>query len=324
MVANMKAIRVEQFGEPEVMRLVEAVDPQISAGQVLVQIRAAGVNPVETYIRAGIYARKPRLPYTPGTDGAGIISAVGPDSGSFKPGDRVFLSGSLSGTYAQLSVCTPDQVHVLPEVATFDQGAALGIPYATAFRGLFHRAQARRGEIVLVHGASGGVGTAALQLARGAGMRVFGTAGSIEGRELVHNLGADQVFDHKDPSYRQGILDATDGRGVNCILEMLANVNLGEDLRLLAPRGRVVVIGSRGNVELNPRDAMVRDADIRGMILGNASPEELAAIYKSLGEHLAAGRIQPIIGRELPLASAAEAHRAVMSPEAHGKIVLIP
>ena len=314
MVAEMKAIRVEQFGEPEVMQLVEVVDPQISAGQVLVQIRAAGVNPVETYIRAGIYARKPQLPYTPGTDGAGIVSAVGPDAGSFKPGDRVFLSGSLSGTYAELAVCTPDQVHALPEVATFAQGAALGIPYATAFRGLFHRAQARRGEIVLVHGASGGVGTAALQLARGAGMRVFGTAGSPEGRELVHTLGADQVFDHTDPGYRQAILDATDGRGVDCILEMLANVNLGEDLRLLAPRGRVVVIGSRGNVEINPRDAMMRDADIRGMILGNASPEELAAIYKSLGEHLAAGRIQPVIGRELPLASAAEAHRAVMSP----------
>ena len=324
MVAEMNAIRVEQFGEPEVMQLVEVVDPQISAGQVLVKIRAAGVNPVETYIRAGIYARKPQLPYTPGTDGAGIVSAVGPDAGSFKPGDRVFLSGSLSGTYAELAVCTPDQVHDLPEVANFAQGAALGIPYATAFRGLFHRAQARRGEVVLVHGASGGVGTAALQLARGAGMRVFGSVGSPEGRELVHTLGADQVFDHTDPGYRQSILDATDGRGVDCILEMLANVNLGEDLRLLAPRGRVVVIGSRGNVELNPRDAMVRDADIRGMILGNALPEELAAIYKSLGEHLAAGRIQPIIGRELPLASAAEAHRAVMSQKAHGKIVLIP
>ena len=110
MVAEMNAIRVEQFGEPEVMQLVEVVDPQISAGQVLVKIRAAGVNPVETYIRAGIYARKPQLPYTPGTDGAGVVSAVGPDAGSFKPGDRVFLSGSLSGTYAELAVCTPDQV----------------------------------------------------------------------------------------------------------------------------------------------------------------------------------------------------------------------
>jgi NADPH:quinone reductase len=320
----MKAILVERFGEPEVMELVEVPDLQVSEGQILVRIRAAGVNPVETYIRAGIYPRRPQLPYTPGSDGAGVVSAVGPGAGSFEAGDRVFLSGSLSGTYAEVAACTPDQVHPLPETATFTQGAALGIPYATAYRGLFHRAQARRGETVLVHGASGGVGTAAIQLARGAGMQVFGTAGSPEGCQLVRELGADHVFDHKDPGYRQAILHATEGHGVDCILEMLANLNLGEDLRLLAWRGRVVVIGSRGSVEINPRDAMTRDADIRGMILANAPLEELRAIYKSLGEDLAAGRIQPVIGRELPLASAAEAHRAVMSPKAHGKIVLIP
>jgi NADPH:quinone reductase len=320
----MKVIRVERFGEPEVMELVEVPDLQVSEGQILVQIHAAGVNPVETYVRAGTYARKPQLPYTPGSDGAGVVRTVGPDAGAFKPGDRVFLSGSLTGTYAEAAVCTQDQVHPLAESATFSQGAALGIPYATAYRGLFHRAQARRDETVLVHGASGGVGTAAVQLARGVGIRVFGTAGSLEGCQLVRGLGCDQVFDHNDPGYRQAILAATGGRGVDCILEMLANVNLGEDLRLLASRGRVVVIGSRGNVEINPRDAMIRDADIRGMILANASREELNTIYHSLGEHLAAGRIQPVIGKELPLAAAAEAHRAVMSPKAHGKIVLIP
>jgi len=320
----MKAIRVEEFGEPEVMRLVEVPDPEVSRKQILVRIHAAGVNPVETYIRAGIYPRRPQLPYTPGSDGAGVVSAVGSDVGAFKPGERVFLSGSISGTYAELAVCAPEQVRALSEIATFAQGAALGIPYATAYRALFHRGQARSGETVLVHGASGGVGTAALQLARGAEIRVFGTAGSPEGRELVRDLGADQVFDHKDPNYRQAILNATEGRGVDCILEMLANVNLDEDLRLLASRGRVVVIGSRGSVEINPRDAMMRDADIRGMILRNASVEDLAGIYKSLGEQLTTGRIRPFIGREFPLAFAPEAHRAVMAPSARGKIVLIP
>ncbi len=320
----MKAIRVERFGEPEVLQLVEVPDPRISAGQILVQIKAAGVNPVETYIRGGTYARKPPLPYTPGTDGAGIVVATGSDDGDFKSGDRVFLSGSISGTYAEAAVCTPDQVHPLPEIASFAQGAALGIPYATAFRGIFHRGDARGGETLLVHGASGGVGTAAVQLARSAGIKVFGTAGSPEGRELVRELGADRVFDHHDLGYREAIMKATDGRGVDCILEMLANVNLGADLQLLAPRGRVVVIGSRGSVEMNPRDAMMRDADIRGMILGNAPGEERRAIYKSLGEHLAAGRLQPVIAKELPLAAAPQAHREVMSPNAKGKIVLIP
>jgi NADPH2:quinone reductase len=320
----VKAIRVEQLGEPEVLKLVEVPDLQISAGQILVQVRAIGVNPVETYIRAGTYPRKPPLPYTPGTDGAGVIMAVGSNGSDFQPGDRVFLSGSLSGTYAEAAVCTLDQVHLLPENASFAQGAALGIPYATAYRAMFHRGDLRSGETLLVHGASGGVGTAAVQLGHGAGVKVFGTAGSSQGRELVRVLGADLVFDHHDADYRQAILEATEGRGVDCILEMLANVNLGADLPLLAPRGRVVVVGSRGTVEINPREAMSRDADIRGMILANASREELAAIYNNLAEQLAGGRICPVIGKELPLTSASEAHRAVMSPNAHGKIVLIP
>ncbi len=294
----MKAIRVERFGEPEVMKFVEVPDLQISAGQILVQIRAAGVNPVETYIRAGTYARKPPLPYTPGSDGAGVVTAAGSDGGNFKPGDRVFLSGSLSGTYAEAAVCTPDQLYPLPEIASFAQGAALGIPYATAYRGIFQRGDVRSSETLLVHGASGGVGTAAVQLARGVGIKVFGTAGSPEGRELVQELGAELVFDHHEPGYREAIMSATQGRGVDCILEMLANVNLGADLELLAPRGRVVVVGSRGSVEINPRDAMMRDADIRGMVLANASRAELRAIYKSLGEQLGAGRIHPVIGKE--------------------------
>ena len=175
-----------------------------------------------------------------------------------------------------------------------------------------------------MHGASGGVGTAAVQLARTAELRVLGTAGSADGRRLVRELGAHEVFDHKDPGYREAIVDATAGRGVDCILEMLANINLAEDLRLLAAHGRVVVIGSRGSVEINPRDAMMKDADIRGMVFGNATAAELATIYKSLGEELAAQRISPVIGQELPLADAAEAHRAIMAPNARGKIVLIP
>ena len=140
------------------------------------------------------------------------------------------------------------------------------------------------------------------------------SVGSPEGRELVHTLGADQVFDHTDPGYRQGILDATDGRGVDCILEMLANVNLGEDLRLLAPRGRVVVIGSRGNVESNPRDAMMRDADIRGMILGNALPDGTRGNLQ-ISRRTPRGRPHSAHHRKRAsrLASAAEAHRAVMS-----------
>jgi NADPH2:quinone reductase len=320
----MKVIRVEEFGEPEVMKLSQVPPLQPGAGELLVRVHAAGVNPVETYIRAGTYARKPALPFTPGNDGAGVVEAVGEDVAQFKKGDRVYVSGSSSGTYAEYALCTPAQAHRLPENVSFAQGAAVGTPYATAYRGLLQRAQTQPNETVLIHGASGGVGTAAIQLARARGMRIFGTAGTERGRELVRNQGADEVFDHHADDYTTRIKEATTGRGVDVILEMLANVNLGKDLTMLAPGGRVIVIGNRGRVEIDARETMSRDADIRGMILPNTPPAELASIHAALVAGLENGTLRPVIGQELPLAEAATAHRAVLESGSYGKIVLIP
>ena len=320
----MKAIRVKQFGGPDTLQLEEVPTPQPGPGEVLVRIHAAGVNPVETYIRAGTYARLPELPYTPGNDGAGVVEQVGADVSEFNPGDRVYTAGSLSGTYAEFALCKKEQVHPLPANVSFAQGAAMGTPYATAYRGLLQRAVAEPGETLLVHGASGGVGTAAVQLARAHGLRVFGTAGSDEGRKLAREQGAHEVFDHRAPDHFEQITKATGGHGVDVILEMLANVNLGRDLTILAKSGRVVIIGSRGPVEINPRDTMQRDADVRGMILPNTPPAQMASIHAALVAGLENGTLRPVIGKEFPLAEAAEAHRAVMAPGAIGKIVLVP
>jgi NADPH:quinone reductase len=317
----MKAIRVEEFGGPEVMKLMEVPRPEPEAGQVLVRMHAAGVNPVETYIRAGTYPRKPALPFTLGNDGAGVVEQIG-EGVTLRAGDRVYTAGSISGTYAEYAVCKAEQVHPLPASVSFAQGAAMGTPYATAYRGLLQRAEAKPGETVLVHGASGGVGTAAVQLARARGLRVLGTAGTERGRELVTEQGAHEVFDHGASDYLAQILNATSGRGVDVILEMLANVNLGKDLTILAPRGRVVVIGNRGRVEIDARDTMSRDADIRGMVLPNTPPAEMASIHAALVAGLENGTLRPVIGKELPLAEAPEAHRAVLEPGAFGKIVL--
>jgi NADPH:quinone reductase len=318
----MKAIRVTAFGGPEVLKLEEVPTPQPGPGEVLVRIRAAGVNPVETYIRAGTYARLPNLPYTPGNDGAGVVEQVGSDVSEFKAGDRVYTAGSLSGTYAEFALCKKDQVHPLPANVSFAQGAAIGTPYATAYRGLLQRAGAEPGEILLVHGASGGVGTAAVQLARAHGLRVFGTAGSDEGLKLVREQGAHEVFDHRAPNHFEKIMKATGGHGVDVIVEMLANVNLSRDLTILAKAGRVVIIGSRGPVEINPRDTMQRDADVRGMILPNTPPAQMASIHAALVAGLENGTLRPVIGKEFPLAKAAEAHQAVLESGAIGKIVL--
>jgi NADPH:quinone reductase len=320
----VKAIRVHEFGGAEVLRFEEAQTPRPGPGQVLVQVHAIGVNPVETYIRAGTYAFKPVLPYTPGNDGAGVVEQVGPDVKQFKPHDRVYTAGSVSGMYAEFGLCRTEQVHPLPANVSFAQGAAMGTPYATAYRGLFQRAKARPGETVLVHGASGGVGTAAVQLARARGLRVLGTAGSEEGRKLAREQGAHEVFDHRVPDHFIQIMKATDGRGVDVIVELLANVNLGKDLTILAKGGRVAIIGSRGRVEIDPRDAMQRDVDLRGMVMPNTSPTDLASIHAALVAGLEDGTLRPVIGKEFPLAEAAQAHRAVMEPGAFGKIVLVP
>jgi NADPH2:quinone reductase len=320
----MKAIRVHTFGGPEVLRLEDVPDPRPGPGQVVVRIKAAGVNPVDTYMRAGTYPRKPSLPYTPGLDAAGVVEAVGPGVKSGATGDRVYAGGTLSGAYAELALCDETQIHPLPRHLSFAQGAAINVPYATAYRALFQRARAVPGETILVHGASGGVGLAATQLGRAAGLTVIGTAGTPRGRDLVASQGARQVLDHGAAGYLERLMQLTDGRGIDVIVEMLANVNLGKDLTVLARGGRVVVVGNRGTIEINPRDAMSRDAAILGMMLFNATPGDLASIHAALAAGMENGTLNPIVAREIPLAEAALAHQAVLEPGAHGKIVLIP
>ncbi len=318
----MKAIRVHAFGGPEVLRYEDVEAPVPAAGQVLVRVKAAGVNPADTYMRSGVSPQKPPLPYTPGSDAAGIVESAGVSH--VKPGDRVYVARSLSGTYAELALATASQVHPLPERVSFAQGAGVYVPYATAYRALRQIARARGGETVLVHGASGGVGIAAVQLARAMGLTVFGTAGSDAGRDLARREGAHVVFDHHDPSYRDAIMTASGGRGVDVILEMLANVNLGHDLKMIAPRGRVVVIGSRGDVTITPRDLMTRDATIHAMLLWNLDEADARDIHAALGAGLENGTLRPVVGKELPLAEARRAHEAVLEPGAFGKIVLVP
>ncbi len=320
----MRVIQVKEHGGPEVLQLTTVADPEAGPGQLVLRVEAAGVNPVDTYIRAGGYGAAPSLPYTPGFDAAGVVERVGAGVTQFKEGDRVYTSATLTGAYAEKALCGIQTVYHLPANISFSQGASLGVPYATAYRALFHKAKPAAGESVLVHGASGGVGLAAVQLARGAGLIVIGTASTSEGRELVRAEGAHHVLDHKAPAFNEDLKQITDGQGADIILEMLANVNLGKDLGLLAKFGRVVVIGSRGKVEVNPRDAMVRDVTIYGMTLFNATPADLRSIHAGLRAGLENGTLRPVVGRAFPLADAGQAHKAVMETTARGKIVLTP
>jgi len=320
----MKAIRVHEFGGPAVMQLEEIPDPAPAAGQVVVRVNAVGVNPVDTYIRTGQHVVRPALPYTPGSDAGGVVEAIGEGVTRVRTGQSVYVSGTISGAYAQQALCAQSQVHPLPSNLTFEQGAAVGIPYSTAYRALFQRAGARAGETVLVHGATGGVGIAAVQLARAAGLTVIATGGTDKGRSNVAEVGAHHVLDHNKAGYLDQIQVLTGGNGVNVILEMLANVNLGKDLGVLAKQGRVVVIGSRGSIEIDPRAAMTRDSSILGMSLVNATEQDRANINAALVAGLENGTLKPVVGKEMSLGDAARAHEAVMQPGAFGKIVLIP
>lgn len=320
----MKAIVVESLGGPEVLVLKEVPDLTAGPGQVLVQVKAAGVNPVEAYIRSGTYPRKPTLPYTPGADAAGVVLGVGAGVSKFKVGDRVYSFGAHSGAYAQQLTASENNLQFLPAAATFQQGAALGVPYATAHYGLFHRAQAQAGETVLVHGASGGVGIGAVQLARAAGLTVFGTASTPEARSVLLKQGAHAMFDHSEQGYFGKILAANGGAGLDIVLEMLANVNLEKDLNGLAQRGRVIVIGSRGRVEIDVRATMTRDSDIRGLSMGNATAADVKTIHAHLLAGLENGTLKPLIAEEIPLSEAPRAHEAVLKDKKIGKIVLVP
>ncbi len=318
----MKAIVVREFGAAQVMKLEEVPTPEPNENQVLVRVKAAGVNPVDTYIRSGTYAQKPELPYTPGKDGAGIVEKVGGAVTKFKAGDRVLTADAGSGTYAEYALFAEKHLIELPGNISFEQGAGVFVPFATAFRALFQKAHGVTGETVLIHGASGGVGIAAIQFAKHAGLKVIGTASSKDGKKLVKEQGADYVLDHSDANYLDEILKITNGKGVEIILEMLANVNLQKDFEVLARFGRVSIIGNRGSLEFNPRAIMGKDASVFGLSLFNAPDDEMQEIHAAIFDGLSAGYLKPIVGKTFPLEKAVEAHRAVIEEKAFGKIVL--
>jgi NADPH2:quinone reductase len=322
----MRAIVVKEFGPPEVLTLDSAPDPAPHAGQVLVRVKAAGVNPVDTYIRSGVYAAKPKLPYIPGFDGAGVVEAVGDGVTHLRAGQRVYTAGVLpgfNGTYSELVISDAARTYPLPDRVSFEQGAGINTPYATAARALLQRGQAKPGEWVFIHGASGGVGTAAIQLSRVLGLRIIGSAGTQEGLDLVREQGANHAVNHKAAGYLDEIMKITEGRGVDVVLEMLANVNLEKDLTVIGPRARICVIGNRGTIEIDPRKAMAKDAAILGVQLAMTPPDEMRSLHAFIGAGLATGTLTPVVGRTIPLADAPRAHVAVMEPGARGKIVLM-
>ncbi len=324
----MKAIRAHSFGGPEVLQIEEVDDPVPGPDEVVIDVRAAAVNPADTYMRSGTYAIEPDLPYTPGGDAGGVVSAVGDNVKGFAVGDDVFvgtaLSFDLTGCYAEKVKRKASEVLPLPAGVSHAQAATFGVSYPTAHYALFERGGGKPSETVFIHGASGSVGTAAIQLAKRAGLNVIGSGGTQKGLDLIRAQGADHVVDHTQEGYLDEVTQATGGKGPELILEMLANVNLAADLDLVAKYGRIVVIGNRGEITISPRVAMMKELDIRGIALWNVTAEQMAPIMQDILAGAANGTLRPVIGREMPLAEAAASHVAVLESGIGGKIVLVP
>ncbi|XP_053646850.1 quinone oxidoreductase isoform X2 [Cherax quadricarinatus] len=318
----MRGVIVRQFGGVEQMKIENDFPvPSVGDKQVLIKVHTSGVNPVDTYIRGGQYAKLPELPHIPGRDAAGMVHSIGSRVTKFKPGDRVFSSyNSQFGTLAEFTCADESRVFPLDEKLTFLQGAGLGIPYFTAYRALFQKAHAKKGERVLVHGASGAVGLAAVQIGKAHGMYVAGTAGTQEGLDLVTQFGADEVFNHRDKNY---ISQIQSGEKFDVILEMLANVNLGKDLTLVKPQGRTIVIGSRGTVSVDPRNLMITESSVIGMALATAPPDEWDELTAGVVKGVKAGWVKPVVDKVYTLEEAGKAHYDIINSKgAKGNLVV--
>ncbi|XP_069121373.1 quinone oxidoreductase-like [Argopecten irradians] len=319
----MKAIRVTEFGEHDVMKVeTNLTVPKPSGNQVLIKVSAAGVNPVDILIRSGNFFKLPVLPYTPGLDVSGVVEEVGSKVTKFKKGDRVFTLSTDTGGYGEYTLANSSLTGKLDDNLTFDQGAAIGVPYFTAYRSIVQHGKAQKGETILVHGASGGVGLACVQMAKARGLRVIGTAGTQAGLNVVSSVGADVVVNHRGDNYTQSIIEACDGSGPNLIIEMLANVNLEKDIKMAAPRARIVIVGCQGSGEINPV-VMTKELTVQGIALFGVPAEDLEDMHAGIREGMSAGWLQPHIGHAYCLEDAPQAHNDIINTKgATGKIII--
>ncbi|HSF04837.1 MAG TPA: quinone oxidoreductase [Methylomirabilota bacterium] len=323
----MKAIVFAQTGGPEVLALGDVPRPDVRPGGVLIKNHVIGVNFADTRFRQGTYVVKPRLPDTPGMEAAGVIEAVGESVTEFRPGARV--AAFTSRAYAEYCVTPASMVVPLPDFVSFVDGAAFLIQVLTAYH-LLHTADAiGSGRSVLVHAAAGGVGLAAVQLARAAGARVLGTVSSEAKAALAKAHGADTIINYASGKFADEVLGATDGRGVDLILDAVGKPTFEEDLRCLAPFGHLILYGRAGG-PIDPFNLATLSAKcqkVSGFMLPTVTrgfPEKTRESADRCFALMREGRLKLHIDRTYPLAQAAEAHRYLESRQSMGKLLLTP
>jgi NADPH:quinone reductase len=324
----MKAVRIHEYGGPEVLVYEDVDTPSPGAGQVLVRVRAAAVNPVDVAVRRNSFPTPKQPPKTLGSDGAGVVEAVGPDVEGLSPGDEVFFTGlgvGSEGSYADYALIAAVQAVPKPAGVTFEEAASLGVAFSTAWYGLVRRAALTAGETVLIQGAAGGVGSAAVQLARARGARVLATVGSADDAARVAELGADETIDRSTADVVAEVKRLTDGKGVDVVLELVLSANLAADLTMIARGGRIVGIGGgpEPTVTIPTGPAIAVDASVLFANSGNAGRAGAAEVLAEVAQLVEQGKLRPVVGHVFSLAQARAAHEL---QEGHhfGKIVLTP
>jgi NADPH2:quinone reductase len=335
----MRAVMLERHGGPGMLNLAELPDPEPGAGQVLVRVRTVGLNFAEVLSRKGLYGWAPKLPYIPGMEAFGEIVARGP--GVERAVGEPVIVGAQFGAYAELMVV--DQAQALPAMAGWsdEENAAFAVNYMTAWVALHRMARLREDDSVLVQAAAGGVGTAAVQLARHFGCRVYGTAGADDKIAMLEELGIDGAVNYRTTDFESEIRRMTGGRGVDVVVEVVGGEVFRKSVRLLAPFGRILVVGFAGYdlrrwnplswyrtwrdvpragiVEMSERSFAIMASHL-GYLLEN--PELVRQAWDELTAFVAEHGIRPVVGHVLPFADVAEAHRLMESRESRGKIVL--
>lgn len=325
----MKVVEINEFGGPEVLETATMEEPIPNVNEVKIKIHVTGLNPNESYKINGPKdgGKGPDFPYVPGYDAAGVVEELGPEVSELKVGDRVFLAGLTAkkntGTYAEKVVADADRVYRLPDNYSMMDGAALGIPAFTAYASLFQRAKIRAGEYVLIHGASGAVGSLAIQMAKAIGAIVIGTSSTKKGREQILKLGADYALNHLTNENKDELIEYTEENGPDVIIEMLADENLEIDSQVIAEYGRIVVVGSRASIEITPRNLMGNEAYITAVNVSHMTKEARDEAYHGIFSFLENKILKPLIGKQFTLDGPVEAHKELMEGSGNGRTVFV-
>lgn len=322
----MKAILVEKLGGPEVLQLAELPKPAPKAGEVLVRVRAIGLNFADILAVRGEYLAPTRLPYIPGMEFSGIVEELGEGVEGVQPGQLVAALGG-SGAFAEYTAVPARAVLPVPSNLNAYQAAALPVSFYTAFFALHTLGQAKVGESVLIQAAGGALGTASVQVAKAMGLQVIATASREEKLELARSLGADQAVLSNDPTLESKVRQVT-GKGVDLLMELVGGEGFAQSLRMLAPRGRLLVIGSASQQQatLRPVELMKKNLSVIGVWLVPflVDREAMLEATQFLTPLLAAGHVKPVVGRVFPLEEAAQAFQYVLQRASTGKVVLEP